>query len=94
MLNEDEKHKLLQGCKSFADRWPRAYSYHRMMTPKEHVLTRHIPHYVQHWGTIGLFGEDGSRIPSLQVCDIPTFGCFLAEYSRVHAVHALSLIHI
>jgi len=59
MLIQDEKHKLLQSCKNFADRWPRAYPYHRMMTPKGHILTHHLPHYVQHWGTIGLFGEDG-----------------------------------
>ena len=83
MLIQDEKHKLLGSMASCIPLPPYDDAKRTYIDSPSTALRSALGNYRVIW-------RRWSRIPSLQVCEIPTFGCFLAEYSRVHAVHARS----
>ena len=63
MLNrETEIPALREACAQFAAAWRENYSDRdRMLTVKGHIVEAHVADFVEHYGTAGVFGEDGAE---------------------------------
>jgi biotin synthase-like enzyme len=59
MLSELELTQLGDNCARFVASFRLAFPEHKIVTPKLHVIEKHIPDFARRFGTCGVFGEDG-----------------------------------
>lgn len=59
MLTEPELTQLDENCALFVASFRTAFPDHKIVTPKLHIIEKHIPYYARRFGTCGVFGEDG-----------------------------------
>lgn len=59
MLTEAELGDLEQAVNNFEKAWIAAYPEHPLLTPKAQVTIDLVVKFARHYGTLGIFGEDG-----------------------------------
>ena len=59
LLSTAERTELKMACAAFGAAW--RGSYHRILTPKGHIVEVHVPWFVDRYGICGVFGEDGAE---------------------------------
>jgi hypothetical protein len=59
MLSHDQIEELRVACSEYARLFRIAYPDHAVLTPKGHLIESHLVAFAVHYGTIGVFGEDG-----------------------------------
>lgn len=59
MLTEPELTELEENCTLFVASFRTAFPDHKIVTPKLHIIEKHIPYFARRFGTCGVFGEDG-----------------------------------
>ena len=59
ILDEVEKSNLREACASYPKAFRLAHPEHATVTPKIECIERHIMRFIDLFGTLGVFGEDG-----------------------------------
>ncbi len=59
LLSAKEMAELKAACAEFGASWRE--SYHRLPTPKAHVIEVHVPWFIDMYHICGIFGEDGAE---------------------------------
>ena len=59
MLTEAELGDLEQAVNNFEKAWIAANPEHPLLTPKAQVTIDLVVKFARHYGTLGIFGEDG-----------------------------------
>ena len=59
MLSAGQVEELRTACAEYARLFRIAYPDHAVLTPKGHLIESHLVAFAVHYGTIGVFGEDG-----------------------------------
>ena len=86
MLDDDELDQLQKACAGFGAAFRKAYPKRGgLLTPKGHIVEKHIHYFAKKYGTLGVFGEDGME--SLHPLDA-------RARVLVRTMPNLSLIHI
>ena len=66
MLSETQIEQLRVATVEYSRLCRIAYPNHQIFTPKSHFYESHLMDFVAHFGTVGIFGEDGMEALSLQ----------------------------
>ena len=60
MLTDDELDQLQEACAGFGAAFRIAYPKGGgLLTPKGHIVEKHVNYFAKKYGTLGVFGEDG-----------------------------------
>ena len=60
MLDDDELDQLQKACAGFGAAFRKAYPKRGgLLTPKGHIVEKHVHYFARKYGTLGVFGEDG-----------------------------------
>jgi len=59
MLSDAELDDLEQAVNNLEKAWITSYPEHPLLTPKVQVIIDLVVKFARHYGTLGIFGEDG-----------------------------------